>query len=140
MWNVIKVSSNFAARQQAVTQFNQENRWMKKGIAIANTRYGINYAHSQVCTLSFDYPSLSLSSSFAPLSSSFLSFMLITLQYGVIVNISASDGLVTVTHSGCEIGQVPPSPSPFPLSLPLPSPFSLLLSLSPSFLIIFVRE
>lgn len=51
MWNALKASSDFLNRQQAVKQFNQSNRWMKKGIAISNSRYGINYAHGQVYTL-----------------------------------------------------------------------------------------
>jgi len=72
MWNALKVSADFAARQAAVKAFNAANRWVKLGIALSTVRYGISYARS---------------------------------RYGAFVNISPSDGLVVVTHSGCEIGQ-----------------------------------
>lgn len=43
MWNKLWESSDFAKRQQAVEEFNQKNRWRKRGISMIPLKYGIGY-------------------------------------------------------------------------------------------------
>ncbi|XP_036946883.1 aldehyde oxidase 6 isoform X1 [Acanthopagrus latus] len=45
-WDDCKVKSDFSARRKAVDQFNQQNRWKKRGIAIIPIKYGIAFAES----------------------------------------------------------------------------------------------
>ncbi|XP_059183974.1 aldehyde oxidase 6 isoform X2 [Centropristis striata] len=45
-WDECKVKSDYSARRKAVDQFNQQNRWKKRGIAIIPIKYGIAFAES----------------------------------------------------------------------------------------------
>lgn len=46
-WNECKVKSDFSNRRKAVDQFNQQNRWKKRGMAILPIKYGIAFAEGQ---------------------------------------------------------------------------------------------
>ena len=43
MWNRIMESSSYASRAEAIASFNSRSRWVKRGLAITPTLYGINF-------------------------------------------------------------------------------------------------
>ncbi|XP_043965965.1 aldehyde oxidase 6 isoform X2 [Gambusia affinis] len=45
-WELCKLKSDYSARRQAVDQFNQQNRWRKRGVALIPIKYGIAFAES----------------------------------------------------------------------------------------------
>ncbi|XP_044044537.1 aldehyde oxidase 6 isoform X2 [Siniperca chuatsi] len=45
-WEECKVKSDYRARRRAVDQFNQQNRWKKRGMSIIPIKYGIAFAES----------------------------------------------------------------------------------------------
>lgn len=45
-WEECKVKSDYAARRSAVDQFNQQNRWKKRGMSIIPIKYGVAFAES----------------------------------------------------------------------------------------------
>jgi xanthine dehydrogenase/oxidase len=77
IWDSLYESSDFEKRAQAVEQFNRENRWRKRGIAMIPQKYGI----------AFTEPRGSLNASSA------------------LVNVNMVDGSVVVQHGGVEMGQ-----------------------------------
>lgn len=42
-WNECKIKCDFDSRLTAVKQFNQENRWKKRGMSIIAVKYGIGF-------------------------------------------------------------------------------------------------
>lgn len=51
-WEECKVKSDYVARRGALDQFNQQNRWKKRGMSIIPIKYGVAFAESflnQVC-------------------------------------------------------------------------------------------
>ncbi len=77
IWDSLHESSDFDRREQAVQQFNRENRWHKRGIAMLPQKYGI----------AFTEPRGALNASSA------------------LVNVNMADGSVLVQHGGVEMGQ-----------------------------------
>jgi len=77
IWHSLYQSSDFERREQAVQQFNRENRWRKRGIAMLPQKYGI----------AFTEPRGALNASSA------------------LVNVNMADGSVLVQHGGVEMGQ-----------------------------------
>ncbi|KAM9835993.1 aldehyde oxidase 6 [Aulostomus maculatus] len=45
-WEECKVKADYGSRCRAVDQFNQQNRWRKRGMAIVPIKYGIAFAES----------------------------------------------------------------------------------------------
>ncbi|XP_045916381.1 aldehyde oxidase 6 isoform X2 [Micropterus dolomieu] len=45
-WEECKVKSDYSARCRAIDQFNQQNRWKKRGMSIIPIKYGIAFAES----------------------------------------------------------------------------------------------
>ncbi|XP_070711719.1 aldehyde oxidase 6 [Pempheris klunzingeri] len=45
-WEECKLKSDYSARRKAVDQFNLQNRWKKRGMAIIPIKYGIAFAES----------------------------------------------------------------------------------------------
>ncbi|XP_035533549.1 aldehyde oxidase 6 [Morone saxatilis] len=45
-WEECKVKADYSARHRAVDQFNQQNRWKKRGMSIIPIKYGIAFAES----------------------------------------------------------------------------------------------
>ncbi|XP_070786462.1 aldehyde oxidase 6 [Enoplosus armatus] len=45
-WEECKVKSDYSARRRAVDQFNQQNRWKKRGMSIIPIKYGIAFSES----------------------------------------------------------------------------------------------
>lgn len=45
-WEECKVKSDYSARRVAVDQFNQQNRWKKRGMSIIPIKYGIAFGES----------------------------------------------------------------------------------------------
>lgn len=43
LWNELKVSCNFLSACKEVEQFNLQNRWKKRGVAIVPTKFGISF-------------------------------------------------------------------------------------------------
>lgn len=43
VWSQIQQTSDYASRLQAVQQFNQQNRWRKRGISLVPIKYGIEW-------------------------------------------------------------------------------------------------
>lgn len=43
LWNELKTSSDILAVQKEVEQFNTNNRWKKRGVAIIPTKFGISF-------------------------------------------------------------------------------------------------
>lgn len=55
-WDECKLKSDYSARCKTVDQFNQQNRWKKRGISIIPIKYGIAFTDSflnQVCLSPF---------------------------------------------------------------------------------------
>lgn len=55
-WEECKLRSDFSARCAAAEQFNQLNRWKKRGVSIIPIKYGIAFSESflnQVGGISF---------------------------------------------------------------------------------------
>nr|CBA32608.1 hypothetical protein Csp_D33000 [Curvibacter putative symbiont of Hydra magnipapillata] len=77
LWQQLKQVSAFDQRRAAVTEFNANNRWRKRGLSMIPLKYGISYSDSRG-TLD---------------------------QAGAYVVAYASDGSVLVSHGGVEMGQ-----------------------------------
>ncbi|XP_040888151.1 aldehyde oxidase 6 [Toxotes jaculatrix] len=45
-WEECKAKSDYSARRRAIDQFNQQNRWKKRGISVIPIKYGIAFAES----------------------------------------------------------------------------------------------
>ncbi|KAL0389343.1 UNVERIFIED_CONTAM: Xanthine dehydrogenase 1 [Sesamum calycinum] len=43
LWNELKASCNFLSARKEVEQFNLQNRWKKRGVAIVPTKFGISF-------------------------------------------------------------------------------------------------
>eukprot|EP00761_Pharyngomonas_kirbyi_P013987 gb/GECH01014017.1/.p1 GENE.gb/GECH01014017.1/~~gb/GECH01014017.1/.p1 ORF type:complete len:1345 (+),score=341.46 gb/GECH01014017.1/:1-4035(+) len=43
LWNEVKQKSRFEERKQQIEEFNQQNRWKKRGISIMPTKFGIAF-------------------------------------------------------------------------------------------------
>lgn len=43
VWNDLKISCDFLNARKEVNQFNVNNRWRKRGIAIVPTKFGISF-------------------------------------------------------------------------------------------------
>lgn len=51
-WEECKAKSDYSARRKAIEQFNQQNRWKKRGMSIIPIKYGIAFLEgflNQVC-------------------------------------------------------------------------------------------
>lgn len=44
IWSQLKATANYDARLQAVNEFNANNKWKKKGLAIVPLRWAAGYA------------------------------------------------------------------------------------------------
>ncbi|MGE3808923.1 MAG: molybdopterin cofactor-binding domain-containing protein, partial [Gemmataceae bacterium] len=77
LWDELWETAEFEVRNAAIQEFNQGNRWRKRGISMIPMKYGV----------SFTEPRGSLNASSA------------------LVNVNSSDGSVFVRHGGVEIGQ-----------------------------------
>jgi xanthine dehydrogenase/oxidase len=75
VWDRIANLSDFDRRRAAVEQFNQQNRWRKRGISMIPVKYGSGY------------------------NATFLE------QAGALVEVFDQDGSVLVRHGGVEMGQ-----------------------------------
>lgn len=75
MWGQLLESADFAQRRRFVDDFNMRNRWKKRGLTMAGTRFGI----------SFTFKTLN--------------------QARCLVHIYAHDGSVMLSHGGTEMGQ-----------------------------------
>ena len=91
-------SSEYIKRQEQVRNFNANNRWKKRGIALIPTKFGMSFtikSLNQVHLPLFPLPhAISLS----------LTLLLIGCQAGALVHVY-TDGTVLVTHGGTEMGQ-----------------------------------
>ncbi|KAG9449498.1 hypothetical protein H6P81_009463 [Aristolochia fimbriata] len=47
-WNELKASSGFSEARALVNQFNMQNRWKKRGIAMIPTKFGISFTAKQM--------------------------------------------------------------------------------------------
>lgn len=47
-WEECKAKSDYDARRSAVDQFNQQNRWKKRGMSIIPIKYGIAFSESSL--------------------------------------------------------------------------------------------
>uniref|UniRef100_UPI0037E97E2D aldehyde oxidase 6 n=1 Tax=Semicossyphus pulcher TaxID=241346 RepID=UPI0037E97E2D len=45
-WDECKIKAEFSARRRAADQFNQQNRWKKRGVSIIPIKYGVAFADS----------------------------------------------------------------------------------------------
>lgn len=43
-WEECTAKSEYAARRANILQFNQQNRWKKRGMAFAPLKYGVGFA------------------------------------------------------------------------------------------------
>lgn len=43
LWNQLKASCDFTNARKEVEQFNSQNRWRKRGIAMVPTKFGISF-------------------------------------------------------------------------------------------------
>jgi xanthine dehydrogenase/oxidase len=77
IWDDLYKSAEFEKRDREVQEFNRNNRWRKRGIAMVPQKYGI----------AFTEPRGSLNASSA------------------LVNVNMSDGSVIIYHGGVEMGQ-----------------------------------
>ncbi len=75
MWKLLMASSDFAARERAVQEFNRQNHWLKRGISMIPLKYGISYSRRMLN------------------------------QARAIVNVYRGDGTALLRHGGVEIGQ-----------------------------------
>jgi xanthine dehydrogenase/oxidase len=75
VWNRLKQTSDFNNRLQAVRDFNQTNRWRKRGLAMMPLKYGLGYN---------------------------LGFL---QQASALIETFTGDGTVLVHHGGVEMGQ-----------------------------------
>lgn len=53
-----QVKSDYAARRQAALQFNQQNRWKKRGVAITPIKYGVGFGVSFLSQVPIDFITL----------------------------------------------------------------------------------
>ena len=75
VWNRLKQTSDFTNRLQTVRDFNQNNRWRKRGISMMPLKYGLGYN---------------------------LGFL---QQGSALIEVFTGDGTVLVHHGGIEMGQ-----------------------------------
>lgn len=43
LWDQLKTSCDFANARKEVEQFNSQNRWRKRGVAMVPTKFGISF-------------------------------------------------------------------------------------------------
>jgi xanthine dehydrogenase/oxidase len=43
VWDELKASCNFVEARKAINNFNSNNRWRKRGIAMIPTKFGISF-------------------------------------------------------------------------------------------------
>lgn len=48
-WEECMAKSEYAARHAAILQFNQQNRWKKRGMAFAPMKYGVGFGVGFLC-------------------------------------------------------------------------------------------
>lgn len=74
-WTQLRTEAGFDDRVAAVTKFNQQNRWRKRGISMTPIKYGVSYT------------------------------FLTGNQGGALITVNEHDGSVTVATGGVEMGQ-----------------------------------
>uniref|UniRef100_A0A4W5RLC2 Aldehyde oxidase 6 n=1 Tax=Hucho hucho TaxID=62062 RepID=A0A4W5RLC2_9TELE len=79
-WDECKEKSDYGSRRKSIAQFNQQNRWKKRGMATIPIKYGIAFSGGFLIQVSF------------------------ALQAASLVHIH-KDGSVLVSHGGTEMGQ-----------------------------------
>ncbi|MGI0484632.1 xanthine dehydrogenase molybdopterin binding subunit [Pantanalinema rosaneae CENA516] len=47
IWSEVKAQADFAARQQAIAEFNQRNAYKKRGLAITPVKFGISFTKTE---------------------------------------------------------------------------------------------
>lgn len=75
VWKYCKEQSGYAARKQGVEQFNKDNRWRKRGLAMLPNKYGSGYNFLQL------------------------------EQTAAMISIFAGDGSIRVHQGGVDMGQ-----------------------------------
>jgi len=75
VWDILLHTSDFATRERWIREFNQANRWRKRGISMIPLKYGVSYARRMLN------------------------------QARALVNTYSGDGSVLLLHGGVEIGQ-----------------------------------
>jgi xanthine dehydrogenase/oxidase len=75
VWAYVKEVSGYAEKRAAVDEFNRQNKWVKRGIAILPVKYGSGYNLAQL------------------------------EQAGVVAVVNQADGTIVIHQSGVEIGQ-----------------------------------
>lgn len=75
VWNFLKEKSSFEEKKRAVDEFNQQNRWRKRGIAMLPVKYGSGYNWVQL------------------------------EQAAAIVAVNQGDGSILIHQGGVEMGQ-----------------------------------
>lgn len=75
VWDMLLHTSDFAARERRIREFNKTNRWRKRGISMIPLKYGVSYARRMLN------------------------------QARAVVNAYSGDGSVLLSHGGVEIGQ-----------------------------------
>uniref|UniRef100_A0A8C7UWJ4 Aldehyde oxidase 6 n=1 Tax=Oncorhynchus mykiss TaxID=8022 RepID=A0A8C7UWJ4_ONCMY len=81
-WDECKEKSDYGSRRKSVAQFNQQNRWKKRGMATIPIKYGIAFSDGFLNQVSVAF----------------------ALQAASLVHIY-KDGSVLVSHGGTEMGQ-----------------------------------
>ena len=75
VWEYVKQVSHYAEKRAAVDEFNRQNKWVKRGIAIIPVKYGSGYNLLQL------------------------------EQAAVVAAVNQADGTIVIHQSGVEIGQ-----------------------------------
>lgn len=50
-----QIKSEYVARRQAASHFNQHNRWKKRGVAITPIKYGVGFGFSFLCQVRIEF-------------------------------------------------------------------------------------
>ena len=75
VWAYVKEVAGYAEKRAAVDEFNRQNKWVKRGLAILPVKYGSGYNLAQL------------------------------EQAGVVAVVNQADGTIVIHQSGVEIGQ-----------------------------------
>ncbi len=75
VWDYVKQVAGYAEKRAAVDEFNRQNKWVKRGIAILPVKYGSGYNLAQL------------------------------EQAGAVAVVNQADGTIVIHQSGVEIGQ-----------------------------------
>merc|ERR1712176_42595 len=43
LWKELRISSDFDKRLESISEFNKKNRWIKRGISLMPTKFGISF-------------------------------------------------------------------------------------------------